>query len=166
MATQKSKRTIVLKLRQAEFKNLNFQPEKAGDDLVERADLSLTFVIKDMEIDELISAKGNPLKLLWHSDKTVMFREIKTLALDFEAEGTFTIGINDEQTITFENAKLKKVRITPHIELQAEVKCQVRIDPTGNLEALGQMRIQQDVVIAFSGAGIEKGSDNQQKLDV
>ncbi len=165
MATAKGKRTIDLKLRQAQFKNLNFQPEKAGDDLVERADLSLTFVVKDMEIDELVSAKANPLKLLWHTDKTVMFREIKTLNVAFEALGKLTIGISDEQTITFDNAKLKKVKITPHIELQAEVSCQVRIDPTGNLEELGQMRIAQDCVIAFSGAEAEK-DDKQQGLDV
>ncbi len=167
MATAKSKRSIILKLRQAEFTNLNFQPEKAGkDQLVERADLSLIFVVKDMEIDELVSAKGNPLKLLWHTDKTVMFREIKSFAVDFEAEGTLTIGISDEHTIAFENAKLKKVRITPHIELQAEIKCQVRIDPTGNLEALGQMRIHQDCVVAFSGTGIEKDNGGQKSLDV
>lgn len=166
MATEKRKRPIDLKLRQAEFKNLNFQPEKAGDDLVERADLSLTFVIKDMEIDELVSAKGNPLKLLWHSDKTVMFREIKSFVVDFEAEGTLSIGISDEHTIDFKNAKLKKVVITPHIELQAQVKCQVRIDPTGNLEALGQMRIHQDCVIAFTGKGIEKDDSGQKGMDV
>ena len=165
MATAKGKRTINLALRQAEFKNLNFQPEKAGDELVERADLSIIFVIKDMEVDELVSAKGNPLKLLWHTDKTVMFREIKTFDVAFEAVGTLTIGISDEHTITFENAKLKKVKITPHIELQAQIKCQVRVDPTGNLEALGQMRIHQDVVIAFSGAEAEK-DDKQQGLDV
>lgn len=165
MASSKKARTINLKLRQCEFKNLNFQPEKAGDDLVERADLSLTFVVKDMEIDELVSAKGNPLKLLWHSDKTVMFREIKTFQVAFEAVGTLSIGINDEQVIEFDQAKLKKVKITPHVELQAEVTCQVRVDPTGNLEELGQMRISQDCVMSFTGAEAEK-DDKQEGLDV
>lgn len=166
MATGKFNRSIDLKLRQAEFTNLNFSPEKSGPDLVERADLSLKFVVKDMEIDELVSAKGNPLQLLWHADKTVMFRDIKSFAVDLEAEGTLTIGVSDEQVLTFENAKLKKVTITPHVELQAEVKCQVRVDPTGNLEELGQIRIQQNCVVAFSGKGIDKSKSGQQKLEV
>ena len=166
MATEKNKRSIDLKLRQAEFTNLNFSPEKSGDNLVERADLSLKFVVMDMEVDELVSAKGNPLKLLWHTDKTVMFREINSFALDFEAEGLLRIGFNDETTLDFENAKLKKVSISPHIGLQAEVKCQVRVDPTGNLEALGQMRIQQQCVLAFFGKGVDKSKSGQQKLEV
>jgi len=165
MATSKSKRTVNLKLRQCEFKNLNFQPEKAGDELVERADLSLVFVVKDMEIDELLSAKANPLQLLWHKDKTVMFRDVKTIPVAFEAIGTLSIGISDEQLIDFDNAKLKKLSITPHVELQAEVKCQVRVDPTGNLEELGQMRVTEDCVMKFAGSEAED-DDKQEGLDV
>jgi len=165
MATAKNNRGINLKLRAAECTNLNFQPEKAGDTEVERTDLTRKFVIKDMEIDDLVSAKGNPLKLLWHSDKTVMFREIKDFALSLEAESMLSIGLTDETILTFENAKLKKVVISPHVELQAAIKCQVRIDPTGNLEELGQIRIHRDCVIAFNGHGVEKGKD-QSELDV
>lgn len=165
MASSKKARKINLKLRQCDFKNLNFQPEKAGEELVERADLSLVFRVKDMEIDELVSAKGNPLQLLWHKDKTVMFRDIKTLEVGIEAEGTLSIGISDEHMIEFDNAKLKKVKITPHVELQAEIKCQVRVDPTGNLEELGQMRITEDCVMSFTGAEAEK-DDKQEALEV
>lgn len=166
MATpKKSKRKINLELRQAKISNLNLKPEKHGQDLQPRIDISVGFVVKDMEIDELISCKGNPLKLLWHKDKTVMFREIKSFDVDFEAVGTLTIGVTDEHTVEFENAKLKKIEITPFIELQAGVKCQIRVDPTGHLEALDEMLIQQDCLVAFSGAEADK-QDSQKKLDV
>lgn len=165
MVTAKSKRTVSLKLRQATISNLNLKPEKHGDDLQPRVDISLKFVIKDKEIDELVSAKGNPLQLLWHKDKTVMFREIKSFDIDFEAMGTLIIGVTDEFTVEFETAKLKKIVITPFIELQAEIKCQVRVDPTGHLEALEEMLIQQDCVFSFSGTEAEK-DNTQQNMEV
>ncbi len=165
MATTKNKRAINLTLRQAQVSNLNFSPEKAGKKRVERVDLSLTFIVKDMEIDELVSAKGNPLKLLWHTDGTVMFRELGKFELDFQAEGDAIIGLTDEHLLKFPGAKLKKISITPHIERQAQVKCQIRVDPTGHMEELGQITIQEICVFSFTGIGVEK-DDKQKSLDV
>ena len=162
---KKSKRTVNLTVRQATISNLNLKPEKHGDELQARVDISLKFVIKDMEIDELISAKGNPLQLFWHKDKTVMFPDIKNFEVAFEATGTLIIGVSDLHTVEFENAKLKKITITPFIELQAGVTCQVRVDPPGNLEALDEMLITQDVVFSFAGTEADK-DDSQQNLDV
>lgn len=166
MTTAKKKRTVSLSLRQARLTNLNLQTEKHGPDQLEsRVDISLGFTIKDLEIDELISAKGNPLKLFWHKDKTVMFREIKGFAVDFEAEGTLGIGVSDEHMIKFEGAKLKKIHLSPQVELQAAIKCQIRVDPTGNLEALDQMLIKGDVLLEFAGAEASK-DDKQEKMEV
>ena len=167
MATAKSDiprpRTVTLKRRPATITNLNFQPEKAGDSLVERVDLSLNFIVKDMEVDELVNTKSNPLKLLWHTDGGVQFRELKALNLDLEAEGTLEIGLDDEHMLSFESAKLKKIFVTPYVDRQAEIKCQVRIDPTGYLEKLGQIRIHEDCVFAFAGAGVGKSKNKDQE---
>ena len=163
MATQKSKRSIDLKLRQATVTDLNFSPEKAGKELVERVDLSITFRVLDMDIDEVINTKSNPLNLLWAKDGTLQFRELDLITLDFEAEGTLVIGLTDETVLEFENAKIRKFKVFPHIDRQAEIKCQVRIDPTGRMESLGQIRIHQDCVFGFSGYGVEKGKNKDQK---
>ena len=88
-----SKRSLTLKLRQATVSNLNFSPEKAGDELVERVDLSISFRVLDMDVDEIINTKSNPLQLLWAKDGGLMFRELDMLSLDFEAEGTLEIGL-------------------------------------------------------------------------
>ena len=64
--------------------------------------------------------------------------------------------------LEFEGAKLKKIKLTPFIDRQAEVKCQVRVNPTGNLEQLGHIRITEACVVAFTGAGIEKGKNKDQ----
>ena len=60
MATQKTKRSIELKRRPATVTHLNFSPEKAGDELVERVDLSITFRVVDMDVDEVLNTQGNP----------------------------------------------------------------------------------------------------------
>lgn len=162
MATARAKRSVELKRRPATVSNLNFSPEKAGDDLVERVDLSLKFSVKDMDVDEIINAKGNPLKLLWDPDGGLMFRELEHLPITLEAEGTFEIGVDDEHMLEFEGAKLKKIKVTPFVDRQAEVKCQVRIDPTGHLEQLGHIRITEACVLAFTGYGLEKGKNKDQ----
>ena len=168
MATQKNKRSIDLKRRPASVTNLNFSPEKAGKDkLVERVDLSITFRVLDMDVDEVLNTKSNPLKVLWVNDGGLMFRELEMLTLDFEAEGTLEIGLTDESLLAFENAKIKKFKVYPYIDRQAEIKCQVRIDPTGCLEQLAAIRIHEDCVFSFSGYGIEKGKNkNQGQLEV
>ena len=167
MATQKTKRSIELKLRPATVTNLNFSPEKAGDELVERVDLSITFRVQDKDIDEVIKTKDSPLNVLWQPSGTLMFRELNMITLDFEAEGLLEIGLVDDALIEFENAKIRKFKVFPHIDRQVEIKCQVRIDPTGFLEDLGQIRIQQGCVFSFSGYGIEKGKNkNQGELKV
>ena len=166
MATAKaqanSKRTLNLKLRQAKVTNLNFSPEKAGEELVERVDLSVTFTVLDLDIPEVLNAKSNPLKLLWETDGTLAFRELEMVTLDFEAEGELRIGFNDESLTVFENAKIKKFKVFPHIDRQAQIKCQVRVDPTGNLERLGQIRINEDCVLQFEGYGVERGKNKNQ----
>ncbi len=158
----KPKRSLDLKLRPATVTNLNFSPEKAGEELVERVDLSLTFRVLDMDVDEIVNTKSNPLKLLWANDGTLQFRELDMITLDFEAEGTLEIGLTDETVLVFENAKIRKFKVFPHIDRQAEIKCQVRIDPTGALEELGQIRIHQDCVLSFSGYGVQKGKNKDQ----
>ncbi len=158
----KSRRSLDLKLRPATVTNLNFSPEKEGKELVERVDLSLTFRVLDMDVDEIVNTKSNPLKLLWANDGTLQFRELDMITLDFEAEGTLEIGLTDETVLVFENAKIRKFKVFPHIDRQAEIQCQVRIDPTGALEELGQIRIHQDCVLSFSGYGVQKGKNKDQ----
>ncbi len=168
MATQKGKRSIDLKRRPATVTNLNFSPEKAGkDQLVERVDLSITFRVLDLDIDEVVNTKGNPLKVLWTNDGSLMFRELDMITLEFKAEGTLEIGLTDESLLSFENAKIGKFKVYPYIGRQAEIKCQVRIDPTGSLEELGDIRIHEDCIFSFSGYGVEKGKNkNQTELAV
>lgn len=153
MATEKSRRTIDLLPRSAKITNLNFSPEKAGTELVERVDLSLKFVVIDKEIEQVINAKGDPLQLLWAKDGTVMLREIKTLPIGLIAEGTFRIGIDEENLYVFDDAVLKKLKVTPHMNRQAEVTCQVRVDPGDYLADLGHIRVTENCVFSFMGRG-------------
>ena len=168
MATAKTNRTIELAARTAQVTNLNFSPEKSGDNLVERVDMSIGFLTEGLDIDEIVNAKGNPLQLLWHKDGGVQFRELDKFEIKLTAEGLAQFGETDETMVEFPGAKLKKVAVTPMHDRKLGVTCQVRIDPAGHLEELGQMRINKECVFAFSGKGIASGKkkDDQQTLEV
>lgn len=162
------KRTLNLSKRTANCTNLNFSPEKAGKELVERVDMSMSFLVEDLDIDELVNTKGNPLQVLWHKDGGPQLRELSKLELGLKVEGAAEFGINEENMIEFKAATLKKVSVMPLFDRKLEVKCQVRVDPTGHLEALGEMRINESCMFGFSGIGVATGDkkDDQGKLDV
>ena len=117
--------------------------------------------------NQVSTTKSDAVHVQWYEDGTQQLRERDLITLDFEAEGTLEIGLTDESLLAFENAKIKKFKVYPYIDRQAEIKCQVRIDPTGCLEQLAAIRIHEDCVFSFSGYGIEKGKNkNQGQLEV
>ncbi len=162
MATSKN-RVVNLARRPATLSNLNLSPEKSGDDLVDRVDLSLKFNVKDNDIDQLI-ASARPLKdVFWDGEGDLIMDNIGPIISGIETEGTVEIGTSVSNMLTFEGAKLKKLKVQVFIEHQAEAKCQIRIDPTGHHEELAEMRLAQDVVITYQGKGKD---DSQGELTV
>ncbi len=162
-----AKRSINLARRQVRMTNLNFQPEKSGDDLVERSDLSFEILLDESDIGQVLATRGNPLRVLWDKDGEVTLRELgDALKLDLQLVGRLTlaeVGGNGSELV-FESAKLKKCKLTPMIGHKASLECQVRVDPTGMLEDLGRMRVREDCVLAFNGGAESEKSEDQQEI--
>jgi len=162
------KRSIHLPRRQVRMTNLNFQPEKAGDALVERADLSFEVLLDETDIGQILLTRGNPLRVLWDKDGEPVLRELdKPIALDLKLEGTLTLQeIGGVSALVFPTAVLKKCALEPMIARKATLTCQVRVDPTGMLEELGQMRIREDCSLEFDGSGESEKDDSQGQMPV
>lgn len=159
---------IELKGRTAKCTNLNFSPEKAGDELVERVDLSLEFLAEADDLNQLVRlADGDASEVLFDGAGNPQLLDLGLLRLEVKAEGTASINAKSARALkTFGDAVLKKISIEPMMGRKAAVKCQVRIDPTGNLEQLGKIRIDEACQFAFSGEGAPTDDAGQQGLEV
>ena len=170
MATAKKNRKLELPLTQAQVSNLNFSPEKHGDNFEPRADLSLAFIVKDLTVAEFVNTKSNPLKVLWDTKGGPMFRELggTGIPIAMKCTGTAELGSSEEVLLTFENATLKNIKVTPIIDHQLEVSCQIRVDTTDHLDELGELVLDKSAVVRFTGEQVATGNKNedQGKLEV
>lgn len=169
-APKKKGRTVALGLRTVKVNNFNFAPEKAGDKLVERADLSLEILLEEKDIDDVVSCRRNPLETLWDKNGEPNLRELEGgLPLDLRVEGKATFNLlnrDKDEALEFEGAVLKKVRIEPMIGFKATLRCQVRVDPTGNMEELAALRIAEKCSFSFRGTGASEDPETQGQLNV
>lgn len=164
----KKERLVELDLRTAKVKNLNFSPEKAGDKLVERADLSLEFLIEEADVPAVIHTRGNPLQVLWDGKGEPQLREVPILALDLRAVGTATFNMenrDEEDGMEFEDAVLKKATFEPMLGRKGTLRCQVRVDPTDRMDELAALVIEGKCAFSFSGSGANEGGDATEGKD-
>ena len=162
------KSLIQLSKRTAKVTNLNVKPERHGDELEKRVDVSLEIVVNDAEIGMLVRTRwDDAAKVLWDDKGHPQFLDIEELYVDRVIEGECVLGIhNHEETLTFEGATLKKIRMRPLLGRSASLAFQVRIDPTGCSEELLDMQADERCVFAFAAAEEEAkaGNEKQQAL--
>lgn len=161
----KVNRLVNLTRRTVKVKNLNYSPENAGEEKVARVDLSLEFLLEADDIDEIVSARTNPLNVLWDKQGRPSLRDLEWLPLEIECKGKLELNDGSDQVLTFDPAMLRRVKLHPMQRNQAEMRCQVRIDPGDHLNVLGDMRIHEEAVMLFTGADVTE-PDTQEKLDV
>lgn len=164
--TDKKPHVINLRRREAQFRNLNFQPEKAGEELVERADLDFEILLEEDEVEMVMVTRGNVLQVLWDKDGEPQMRDVEDIQIELTAEGKLEIGnVGSDSVFDFEPAKLKKLKLTPLMGRVASLRLQVRVDPTGYLDRLGKLRIKQRVKFGFLGRGATEDG-GEQKLNL
>src|SRR5690606_16994961 len=82
-------RKISISKRQVQVKNLNFSPEKNGEELVERADVSLRILLEAEDLDAIVASRTDPAsELLFDAEGHPTLTEAMTLPLELQAEGT------------------------------------------------------------------------------
>ncbi len=161
---------FALSSRQVKVTNLNFQPEKAGDELAERVDMSIEMLLEETDVAAIVrTTVDTPKAILWDDNGYPALLDAVRIPLNTKAWGRAVFGStrSEEDGYEYEEATLKKLVIEPMINYQAKLTCQVRIDPTGTLEELGAMRIAQSAIFSFAGVGLkDSGNKDQTELPV
>lgn len=166
---ESSSRKISISKRQVQVKNLNFSPEKNGEELVERADLSVRILLEEADLDALVQSKTDPSStLLFDSEGHPALPECMLLPLDLQAAGALVLGsVKENVSLKFKSAKLKKCSVRLMFGPKAELACQFRVDPSGALEALAQLVISKAAILTFTGeAELPDDDDGQQDMDL
>lgn len=161
-------RLINIEHKFAQLKNLNHSPEKSGDELVERVDLSLEFLIETDELDMIIDSSLPVRETLFDKDGNPALRELGVIALSTKAEGRAYFGRDKKDRKKFDLSVLKKIKVDPINDRRAVVTAQIRVDPGEHLVYLGHLRVEQECVFSFSGStdkSIEK-NDDQEEMNV
>lgn len=160
---------VNFKARQCNVTNLNYAPEKNGQDLVEAVDLSIDVLLEDMDLDHLVRVRNgcNVLKTLWDSKGNIALLDVTSIPVDFKANGKASLGqVTGDKPIEFDGAVWTFKKIEPMNGFKATLKCSVRIHPGGHLEELGRMRLRETAMFGFVGNGADPEAEKQEGLDV
>ena len=162
-------RKISIGKRQVQVKNLNFSPEKNGEELVERADLSVRILLEEADLDEILQSNTDPASsLLFDAEGNPALPECMVLPIDLQASGALVLGsIKENVSLKFRSARLKRCTVRLMFGPKAELACQFRVDPSGALEALAQLVIAKAATLTFTGeAELPDDDDGQGELEV
>lgn len=170
---------IKITVRPCPVSNVNITPEKHGHELVERFNVTLSFLLKETELGQIIRCgeKAHVRDVLWNSKGEPHLKDlVEALPLAIEFEGIAKIGYAKGETSEFDTAKLYKISVEPMLEGQATVFCQVRVDPLDRASMLARLKVDQTCKFGFTGAiavkkaktsgGDDDGNDDQGELPV
>lgn len=173
-----SKATNVINLaaREVNVTNLNFSPERHGEEKVARVDLSLEVILEPDDVAQFLITDrvpdmldGAAIHQIWDDQGIPRLTGAGKIHSGAISEGFCRLSrVGSKKLIEFENAVLSKVTL----ELMTAWKCRmwvkVRLDPTGQLDLLETLTLKGVGVFAFSGVTPTKkeGDDGQQQLAV
>lgn len=164
---QPAGREIKLSKRQVKMTNLNFSPEKAGTELVERVDLSLQMILTTADLDLFLETRTDlPSKLLFDEEGNPAIPSATAFPLELQAQGSCTFGPTGAKTANaFKSAVLKRCHLELMFGHQATLSCQIRVSPGGHLDELGKLVIEKQALFSFSGAAEpDEDSEDQEEL--
>jgi hypothetical protein len=160
-------REIKLSKRQVKMTNLNFSPEKAGTELVERVDLSLQMILTTADLDLFLESRTDlPSKLLFDDEGNPAIPAATAFPLELQAAGACTFGPTGAKTANaFKSAVLKRCHLELMFGHQATLSCQIRVSPGGHLDELGKLVIEKQALFSFNGsAELDDDADEQEEL--
>lgn len=150
--------------------NLNYQPEKAGTDKeVPRVDLSFAMIAGELMVEEFVRVRNgtNVLKALWDKGGSTVILDAKPIELDIEysgkAELSFVNAPDDMERLSFDPARIKKIKVEPRNGREAEIHFQLRVDPGEHLNALGDLRLEKQAMFMFTGSEKDDPDSGKQR---
>lgn len=164
-----AKNLIVLPKRTARVTNLNSKPERHGDEREKRVDLSLEVVLDHREVDPIVRTRWDDAsRVLWDDKGEPQFLDVAELDVDIVARGVAILGLHNHPDVyEFDDAVIKRVKLKPLLDRKASMSFQVRVDPTGRFEDLGQMQADEVCQFAFEALepeDVRHAGEQQQAL--
>lgn len=148
-------REIKLNVRPALATNVNLKPERQGKDWLERADLSVEFILHKAELEQLVHTQEyKPEEVFWDSNGDPCLLELGApLQLNIVVVGVAKIGYHNGSAVEFGTARLKKISLEPIAEWKCTVRAQVRVDPEKHVDLLSRIgQVERKCKIGFLGA--------------
>jgi len=164
---------INISKRQVRVKNLNFSPEMHGDGKVARVDLSLEVLLDHDDIGQFVLENPNDLvdsgvlHELW-DEEGVPRLQVSNIKLPIKVMGFVRLGmVKAKKPVEFENAVLKSCSLEFMLGHKAKLRCQVRVDPSANLDMLEEITIKEEAQFAYNGqAAKPEGDEAQAEMNV
>lgn len=154
-------REITIRVRPVDALKLNTSPEKAGKDLVKKADLVLEFVLRTEELGLLELPET-----LWTDEDDCAIPDLAApLMLRTTFVGVVKLGYKKGECEEFENARLKKISVELMPGKQVKVHAQARVDPGRKLDMLYDLVVDRQCKFGFSGAVLLKDGEDDEDAD-
>ena len=166
--------SIALAKRQVRVTNLNFSPERNGEEKVARVDLSIEVLLEPEDIAQFLITDREPnlvdkgvIASIWDNG-VPMFSGMTSMVLLTKVVGFSRLGLvtaKAKDMVEFENTVLKKCRLELMLNEKAKLIAQIRVEPTGRLELLENLVIREEAQFSFNGdVQNPDGNDAQGQL--
>ena len=144
-------RAIVLKSRQATFRDYKTKTEAKGQDRSPYAEVDVELTIADVDRDQILLTDGGAA-LLWNKDQQPILAELEGwLTLTWQAQGLVTLGpIRGEQT-KFADAIVHAVKVKLELGGSMQMRATLRVDSDGEAELLQRLKCAGLCKLSFKG---------------
>lgn len=164
----KQKPLVNITSRHSKVNHLNDSPEKSGDALHPKMDVSIEFVLEPGELAQFVRTRTGSRsadEIFWDKAGEPCLLDVEEIEPDFVCQGKVELvsTSNPEDFAESDAATLKKLKIKPITGRKCIVHGQVRLDPTNYRESLGQMRLAQECKLSFVGSGAAAEAKGKKK---
>lgn len=162
-------RAIVLKSRQATFRDYVTKTEASGQDRSPYAEVDVELTVADTDRDDILVVDGGAAAL-WNSEKQPILAELDGwLTLTWEAQGLASLGpIRGEQT-KFEDAVVHAVKVKLELGGSIQMRATLRVDSEGEAELLQRLKCSGICKLSFKGNKLmpaAPSADEQPELPI
>jgi hypothetical protein len=144
-------RGIVLKSRQATYRDHKTKTAQSGQDRSPYAEVDVELTVADTDRDQILVVDGGAAAL-WNDEQQPILAELEGwLALNFQAQGLATLGpVRGEQT-KFEEAVLHAVKVKLELGGVMQMRATLRVDSEGEAELLQRLKCAGLCKLSFKG---------------
>lgn len=148
---QPTGRAIVLKSRQATYRDHKTKTEASGQDRSPYAEVDLELTVADVDRDQILVVDGGAAAL-WNKDQQPIVAELEGwLTLNFQAQGLATLGpVRGEQT-KFPDAVLHAIKVKLELGGALQMRTLLRVDSEGEAELLQRLKCAGLCKLSFKG---------------